>query len=82
MKLCDFQTGIGRMQRETKELRDQWQEVRKHWDDQVARDFEKKYLDPLIPNLKLTLAAVYEMAETTEEAEQRLGDTPPTRRRR
>ena len=74
MRLCDFQTGIGRLQRETKELRDKWQETKTHWDDKASREFEKKYLDPLIPNLKLTLAAIYEIAECVEEAQTACGD--------
>ncbi len=74
MKVCDFQTGIGRLQRETKELRDKWQETKAHWNDKAAREFETKFLDPLLPNLKLTLAAIYEMAECVDDAQAACGD--------
>lgn len=76
MRLCDFQTGIGRLQRETKRLKDKWRETKVHWNDKAAKQFEEKYLEPLIPNIKLTLAAVHELAEIVEEAEKECGDKP------
>jgi len=78
MRVCDFQTSIGQLQRQTKQLRDKWSETKVQWKDKAARDFEQKYLDPLIPNLKLTLAAVYELAECVEDAEKECGDSGRT----
>ena len=74
MKICDLQTHVGRLQKETKRLRDKWQQTKIHWSDQAAQDFEEKYLAPLIPTLQLTYAAVYELGEIIEEAEQVCGD--------
>lgn len=73
-KVCDFQTGVGRLQRETKKLKDKWLETKPHWRDKAAKDFEGKYLEPLIPNLKLALAAIHELAEVIDDAENELGD--------
>lgn len=72
--ICDLQTPIGRTQKETKRLKDAWEQTKVHWKDKAARDFEEKYLQPLIPTLQLTLAAVYELAETVDEAEKACGD--------
>ena len=74
MKICDLQTSTGRLQRETKRLREKWEQTKQHWQDQTAREFEEKYLQPLMPTLQLTLAAVYELVEVIEEAEQQCDD--------
>ena len=74
MKICDFQTGAGRLQRDTKKLKDKWLDTKTHWQDKTSAEFEQKYLAPLLPNLKLALGAVYELAETVDEAQQELGD--------
>ncbi len=74
MGICDFQTGVGRLQRETKKLRDKWLDTKVHWNDKASAEFEQKYLQPLIPNLKLGLAAIHEFSEIVEDAEKALGD--------
>jgi hypothetical protein len=74
MKTCDLQTGIQRLQKETKRLREKWEATKDFWKDQAACDFEQKYLQPLDPTLRLTLAAVYELAEIIAEAEKRLSE--------
>lgn len=74
MKICDFQTGVGLLQRDTKKLKDKWMDTKVHWKDKTSIEFEQKYLQPLMPNLKLALAAVYELAEIVDEAEKELGD--------
>ena len=72
--ICDLQTHTGRLQKETKRLRDRWEETKKSWQDKAADDFERLYLAPLIPNLQLTLAAVNELREIVERAEAECGD--------
>lgn len=74
MKICDLQSHVGRLQRETKRLRDRWEQTRQSWQDIAAKEFEEKYLAPLMPTLQLTLAAVYELAESIERAEHDCGD--------
>ena len=59
---------------ETKRLRDKWEQTKQHWQDQACKDFEEKYLQPLLPTLQLTLAAVHELAEIIEDAETECGD--------
>ena len=58
-------------------MKDKWRETKVHWRDQAAKQFEEKYLEPLIPNLKLTLAAVHELAEIVADAEAECGDKDP-----
>ena len=52
MRICDLQSGLGRLQRETKSLQEKWAETRVSWRDQTCREFEQKYLEPLMPELK------------------------------
>jgi len=73
-RICDLQTGIGRLQRETKRLQDAWEEARTHWEDKASRDFEEKYLRPLLPLLQSSTAAMHEFHEAVLEAEKDCGD--------
>ncbi len=74
MSICDLQTHVGRLQKETKKLRDKWEQTRQAWQDVTAQQYEEKYLAPLMPTLQLTLAAIHELAECIEQAEQDCGD--------
>lgn len=77
MKTCDLTTGVGRLKRATKMLREQWLLTREVWTDENARKFEEQYLQPLLPQMQLTLAAVNRFAEVMEKAEKECGDEEP-----
>ena len=68
MKSWDLQTGVIRLTRAAKQLRDRWSEIKEHWNDQNRRDFERNHLEPLAPEITLTLAAVQRLAEVLEQA--------------
>jgi hypothetical protein len=74
MRICDLHSSIGRLQRETKQLQEKWAQTKQQWRDHTCQEFETKYLEPLLPNLKLTIAATYELAEILNNAEKELGD--------
>jgi hypothetical protein len=77
MKTCDLTSGVGRMKQATKILREQWLLTREVWADETARKFEEQYLQPLLPQMQLTLAAVNRFAEVMEKAEKECGDEEP-----
>jgi hypothetical protein len=77
MKTCDLASGVGRMKQATKILREQWLLTREVWTDETARKFEEQYLQPLLPQMQLTLAAVNRFAEVMEKAEKECGDEEP-----
>jgi hypothetical protein len=77
MKTCDLTSGVGRMKQATKILREQWLLTREVWTDETARKFEEQYLQPLLPQMQLTLAAVNRFAEVMEKAEKECGDEEP-----
>ena len=68
MKSWDLQTGVIRLTRAAKQLRDRWSETKEQWNDQNRRDFERNHLEPLAPEITLTLAAVQRLAEVLEQA--------------
>ena len=74
MNICDLGSGITRIQRATKELRDHWQETRQYWNDQTAAEFESKHLAPIIPQLRLLAAELSELRETYERGEKECCD--------
>ena len=75
--IVDLQTHAGRLQKETKLLRDRWEATKQSWRDQAADDFERNFLAPLIPTLQLTLAAVNELKEAIAQAESDCGESRP-----
>ena len=77
MKTCDLTSGVGRMKQAMKILREQWLLTREVWTDETARKFEEQYLQPLLPQMQLTLAAVNRFAEVMEKAEKECGDEEP-----
>jgi len=74
MALCDLNSSIVRLERATKRLRDQWIETKEAWDDSVSRDFEREYLEPLLPHVKLAMTSIHRLAEVFTEAEQECRD--------
>ena len=53
-----------RLQHAFKDLREKWDITRESWDDQVARDFEKKHLDTLEHLVKHTIVGMDKLSET------------------
>jgi hypothetical protein len=74
MKTWDLQTGVIRLTRATKKLRDEWAATQERWDDQNRRDFARSYLDPIAPTVTLTLTAVQRLAEVLEQARRECSD--------
>jgi uncharacterized protein YukE len=61
---ADLSAALQRLKRATRELQDSWSETRQEWNDQASRDFEDQYLEPIMPQLRLLLAASTEFEET------------------
>ena len=70
MRICDLQTGMIRLSKSAKQFRDKWEEIKPLWNDQNAADFEYHHLQPLAPQLTLTLAAVNRLSALLEQAER------------
>jgi hypothetical protein len=70
MRICDMNTGAMQLTKAAKRLREQWDWARAHWRDQNAEDFDRDVLQPLAPQLTLTLARIHRMAQLLEQAER------------
>jgi hypothetical protein len=70
MRICDLHTGTIRLSKAAKQLREKWEETKPFWKDENAADFEFNHLQPLTPQLTLTLAAVNRLAALLEKAER------------
>lgn len=74
MKICELNTGAGRLQRAATDLKDAWLEAREQWTDRSARQFEEQHLQPLGPLLSQLNAAIGKFAELMDRAEQECSD--------
>lgn len=68
MQICDFITHTGRIRRATSKLKEEWEECMESWNDTTSRQFQEKYLDPLLPEITLTLTAVQAMSAQLQRA--------------
>jgi hypothetical protein len=80
MSICDLSTGLIKLTRAAKRLRDQWAATEAHWDDQNAADFEQNHLQPILPQLTLTSAAVNRLAALLVQAERECSDEDESQR--
>jgi len=62
------------MERATQRLREAWGDTRKAWDDPVADDFEVRQLEPIMPQLRFTAAAIRQLSDTFAQAARECSD--------
>jgi hypothetical protein len=74
MKTWDLHTGVIRLTRAAKKLRDEWCDSKEQWNDQNRRDFERNHLDPIAPTITLALTAVQKLADVFEQARRECSD--------
>ncbi len=74
MTICDLVTSMSHIQRATKRLEERWQETREVWNDAVSKEFQEKYLEPIVPELRITFAAIQELTELFAKAEKQCRD--------
>ncbi|MBB72993.1 MAG: hypothetical protein CMJ75_00620 [Planctomycetaceae bacterium] len=74
MKICDLNSGLGRLQRSATRLKERWQETRTVWMDETRRQFQEQHLDPLPSQIGMVLAAAQRLAESLEKAEKACAD--------
>jgi hypothetical protein len=74
MKTWDLHTGVIRMTRSAKKLRDEWTATKEQWSDQNRRDFQQNHLDPIAPAITLMLSATQKLADILEQARRECTD--------
>lgn len=65
---ADLITPTTRFQRATKKLQEKWLAAQVDWDDQVSRRFQEKHLDPIVPQMQLTLGGIHELIKVLDDA--------------
>lgn len=70
MQICDMNSGAMLLTKAAKRLRTQWERTQPFWQDQNAAEFERDLLQPLGPQLSLTLARIQNMAQLLQQAER------------
>ena len=60
-----------------KDLRRAWQRTRESWTDQVARDFEDEFLEPIGPKLTEAVKAIDALQAVCRRAEAECRDDGP-----
>ena len=70
----DLNAGLTRLQKSTTGLRERWAETQEHWNDAVSREFEEKYLQSILPHVKLAMAAIQQMSEVLDNAHRECED--------
>ena len=74
MSICDLHTGRNRLSKATKDLRDQWRETQEVWHDGNAREFAKRHLEALGPQITLMVTAINNLQEVLAKAERACSD--------
>jgi hypothetical protein len=69
---ADIASPLLRLKRATRELQERWSEAKQEWNDQTALDFEDQYLEPILPQLRLLLAASTDFEETLRQVMREL----------
>ena len=65
---ADLITPSTRLQRATKKVQDKWMLTRETWNDSVSDRFQEKYLEPIVPQMQLTLSAIHELMQVLDVA--------------
>lgn len=70
----DFITPSSQLQRSLKKLQEKWIETRAQWDDNLSDRFQQRYLEPLVPQSQLALAAMHELMKVLHDADEQTAD--------
>ena len=72
----DLNSSVTRLQKAARRLNERWAETKEVWDDKMSREFEEEFLWPIMPQLKLSIATIHEMAEVLDNAHRECEDRP------
>lgn len=65
---ADLITPANRLQKATKKIQEKWLVATNEWDDNVSKRFQEKYLNPIVPQMQLTLGAIHELTKVLDDA--------------
>jgi len=74
MRVCDFNSTLGRLELSLKALGQAWSETKKQWHDQTSKRFEDDHLGLVHAKVSATASAVSRLGSVLQQAEQELED--------
>lgn len=74
MKIGDLHGGLGQLTHAFSDLSERWNEIKPHWTDSTAKQFEDLHLQPILPQFKLLMTAVQALQTAIDEAAAELSD--------
>ena len=74
MSVCDLNSALIQIQRATKQLQDHWFTTQATWNDAVSREFQSTHLEPILPELRITINAAHELSELFDKGEKACRD--------
>lgn len=74
MKIGDLHGGLGQLTHAFSDFSERWAEIKPHWNDAAAKQFEETHLQPILPQFKLLITAVQALQTVLDEAESELSD--------
>lgn len=74
MRVCDLNTGIGRMTHAFSKLKEHWSAAKEVWRDEAARQFEEQHLKSVPNQMQFLLGAVQRLQEVVHQAARDLDD--------
>ena len=65
-------SGVGSVQLQDglKKMLIKWEDTKAFWDDSVRRDFEKKYIEPLVDQIKVALQSQEDLSRMMQACYQ------------
>lgn len=62
--------GIVQLQDGLKKILHRWEDVKLYWDDDVRREFEERFIQPLLDQIKNTMQAQEDLSRTFQACYQ------------
>lgn len=78
MKVCDLNTGLGRLTQAYAQLKEKWAETKSHWNDERGRQFEELYLREIPTRMQQMVGAIQRLSEVLEKAQRECEDNVET----
>jgi hypothetical protein len=75
MKTGDIAAGAGRLQDSVKSIKLRWEETKDVWNDVRRAEFDETYMEPIEPQVRMTLEKLRKLATVFHQACQECKDS-------
>lgn len=78
MKVCDLNTGLGRLTQAFSQFKERWAQTKAHWNDERGRQFEEQHLREIPAHMQQMVGAIGRLGEVLEKAQRECEDNGET----